>query len=82
MLTQVTNIHHSKLPPIGAIGRIRGLASFNQHEKYIVEAYPLNDNVSPYSIGIHTCFVRSLKFFTREPQKVSGIWFKVDEEGK
>lgn len=81
MLTQITNFHHSKLPPIGAIGRVRRLHSFGGREKFQVVAYPLNDNVSPYSIGIHTCFIRSMWNVKTPMRRISGVWFKQDGEG-
>ncbi len=82
MLTQITNFHHSKLPPIGALGRVRGLHTFDEREKFQVVAYPLNDNVSPYGIGIHTCFIRSVKHSKKPIRKISGFWFKQDGEGE
>jgi hypothetical protein len=57
---QRQNFHHSKLPKPGAIGHIVGLSTVNPCRKCIVVAYPLCDNVRPYSIGIHTCWIRFL----------------------
>ena len=68
------NVHHSKLPKPGAVGRIVGLSTVNPCRKCIVVAYPLCDNVRPYSIGIHTCWVRFLD--NDEIQRFSGIWFE------
>ena len=71
---QRQNVHHSKLPKPGAVGHIVGLSTINPRRKCIVVAYPLCDNVLPYSIGIHTVFVRLLD--NQEAQRVSGIWFR------
>ena len=76
MLTQITNFHHSKLPRIGAIGLVRRLHSFDGRETVQVVAYPLNDNVSPYSIGIHTCVIRSNRNVTAPVRRISGFWFR------
>jgi hypothetical protein len=68
MLTTKTNFHHSKLPKIGHIGQL--IESYNRwneprylrgdKSKYRVIAYPLCDNILPYSIGIHTVFAQRL----------------------
>ncbi len=71
---QRQNFHHSKLPKPGEIGRIVGLSTVNPCRKCIVIAYPLCDNVHPYSIGIHTCWVQFLD--NRDIQRFSGIWFE------
>lgn len=71
---QRQNIHHSKLPQVGAVGYIIGLSMVNPRRKCIVIAYPLYDNVQPYSIGIHTCWIRFLD--NHEIQRFSGIWFE------
>ncbi|MBE2270191.1 MAG: hypothetical protein IAE80_18275 [Anaerolinea sp.] len=76
MLTPKGNIHHSKLPKPGAIGRIVGLATVDPHRKCIVSHYPLCDNVLPYSRGIHTIYVRFLD--NREIARFSGMWFKTE----
>lgn len=68
------NVHHSKLPQPGTIGRMVGLSTIDSRRKCIVAAYPLCDNVCPYSIGIHTCWVRFLD--NHEIQRFSGIWFQ------
>ena len=71
------NIHHSKLPGTGAIGRIVGLSTVNPLRKCIVIAYPLTDSADyRYSIGIHTCFVKFLD--NGEIQRFSGFWFTPD----
>jgi hypothetical protein len=67
------NFHHSKLPPPGAIGHIFGLDTVDPRRKCIVSHYPLCDNVLPYSIGIHTVWVRFLD--NGEMVRFSGIWF-------
>jgi len=40
----------------------------------MVSHYPLCDNIWPYSIGIHTIYVRFLD--NREIARFSGIWFE------
>lgn len=67
------NIHQSKLPQPGAVGHMVGLSTVNPRRKCIVVAYPLCDNVWPYSHGIHTMFVRFLD--NGEITRFSGIWF-------
>lgn len=71
---QRQNFHRSKLPKLGAIGRITGLSTVNPRRKCIVIAYPLCDNVHPYSIGIHSCWVRFLD--KGDIQRFSGNWFQ------
>ncbi len=71
---QRQNFHLSKLPKPGAVGHIVGLSTINPRRKCIVIAYPLCDNVRPYSIGIHTCWVRFLD--NADIQRFSGIWFE------
>jgi hypothetical protein len=68
------NFHHSKLPKPGSVGHIVGLSTVNTRRKCIVIAYPLCDNVRPYSIGIHTCWVRFLD--NSDIQRLSGVWFE------
>jgi hypothetical protein len=70
------NYHRSKLPPPGAIGHIVGLRTVNPRRKCIVSHYPLCDNVLPYSIGIHTVWVRFLD--NGEFARFSGFWFKTE----
>ncbi len=71
---QRQNIHHSKLPQPGATGYIFGLSTVNPKRKCIVSHYPLCDNVLPYSVGIHTVYVRFLD--NHEVMRFSGIWFQ------
>ena len=72
--SQRQNVHRSKLPRPGTIGRIVGLRTVNPYRTCIVSHYPLCDNVWPYSIGIHTIYVRFLD--NREIARFSGIWFE------
>jgi hypothetical protein len=74
MLTPKANFHHSRLPVPGAVGHIVGLSTIDPQRKCIVVAYPLCDNVLPYSIGIHTVVVRFLD--NQEQMRISGIWFR------
>lgn len=72
---QRQNIHHSKLPPLGAIGHIVGLSTVNPHRKCIVSHYPLCDSADyRFSLGIHTVFVRFLD--NGEIARFSGFWFE------
>lgn len=76
------NFHHSKLPNIGEIGHItNGQNRYGEtlyinglKEPYIVESFPLCDNVRPYSFGIHTAHFRNLK--TGERKQFSGFYFE------
>ncbi len=68
------NMHHSKMPPPGAVGHIVGLSTVDPRRKCIVSYYPLCDNVQPYSRGIHTVFIRFLD--NGEIDRFSGIWFE------
>ncbi|MEL6320769.1 MAG: hypothetical protein AAFQ57_08955, partial [Cyanobacteria bacterium J06626_14] len=61
-------------PEPGAIGHIAGLSTVDPTRKCIVSHYPLCDNVLPYSIGIHTVFVRFLD--NQDIRQFSGIWFQ------
>ena len=71
---QRQNVHHSKLPKPGAVGRIVGLSTVNSRRKCIVAAYPLTDSADyGYSMGIHTVLVRFLD--SGEICRFSGIWF-------
>ena len=74
MLTPRGNIHHSNLPKPGAVGHIVGLSTVNPKRKCIVSHFPLCDNVLPYSMGIHTVYVRFLD--NHEVMRFSGIWFQ------
>ena len=69
MLTTRTNFHHSKLPKIGTIVHVHPMRIYPYMDppsrRWIVEAYPLNDNHTPdgrrvYSIGIHRVHLRAL----------------------
>ena len=68
------NFHHSKLPAPGAVGHIRGLQTIDPRRKCIVSHYPLCDNILPYSIGIHTVYIRFLD--NQEELNISGFWFE------
>jgi len=74
MLTQRTNFHHSKIPPIGAIVRIHGLERhyYSPRDRWQVVAYPLNDNVGPWSRGIYTCHIKRLR--DGRAARVSGFY--------
>ncbi len=76
MLTSRANVHHSKLPPPGAIGHIVGLRTVDPNRRCIVSHYPLCDNVLPYSTGIHTVYVRFLD--NNDICRFSGFWFQED----
>ena len=68
------NIHHSKLPEPGTIGRIVGQSAVDARRKCIAVAYPLTDSPNyHYSVGIHTVFVRFLD--DRSIRRVSGMRF-------
>ena len=53
------NYHHSKLPNLGDIVKVNihsrdfMLANKKRWQNWIVVSFNLNDNVSPYSVGIH-----------------------------
>jgi hypothetical protein len=74
MLTTRGNVHHSKLPKLGAIVtvRTRQLQPGHRYRRYIVEAYPLSDAPDSYSRGIHTVYLRALD--NGERARVSGHW--------
>lgn len=78
MLTPLGNIHHHTLPRPGEIGRLRGLerSGVSPHRRCIVEAYPLCDNVWPWSHGIHTVTVRFLD--NNERRRFSGFYFECE----
>lgn len=71
---QRQNVHHSQLPAPGAVGHIVGLSTVNPKRKCIVSHYPLCDNGLPYSLGIHTVYVRFLD--NGDIQRFSGVWFQ------
>ena len=57
------NIHHPKLPKIGAIVsvQVRPLGPGRRWRKWIVESFPLCDSADArYSWGIHTVNLRAL----------------------
>ena len=73
------NYHHSILPKIGAVGYLvdnkRGEKLYWKGKQlYQVLAFPLCDNVSPFSRGIHTAYFKSLKNGIIE--KMSGFYFE------
>jgi len=75
------NFHHSKLPELGMITKIpkevcNRLNGINPKVSYIVESFPLCDNCRPYSLGIHTCIIKSLKDGTRH--RISGFFLVSD----
>lgn len=74
MLTTAGNYHHSVLPGLGAIVsvRTRDLAPGHRYRRFIVESFPLYDNVLPYSVGIHTVNLRALD--NGEAVRVSGFY--------
>jgi hypothetical protein len=55
------NFHHSKLPSLGDIVILPGLHNVGYTGKWIVESFNLCDNILPYSIGIHTANLVSLR---------------------
>lgn len=69
MLNHKQNFHHSKLPEPGQTGYLSytqnnwlGFPTYfdGKKQKYQCVAYPLCDNVLPYSKGIHTAYFRNL----------------------
>lgn len=80
MLTSIANIHHSRLPKLGAVVRLPGLSrnGIDPKWRWIVESFPLSDAADQrYCRGIHTVNLRCLTFpaITRErPKRVSGFW--------
>ena len=82
MLSDKTNFHHSKLPSIGEIGYLIiernrfGECRYITPKKQKVEcvAFPLSDNVLPYSIGIHTAFFKNLS--NGSILRASGFYFE------
>ena len=76
MLTPRGNVHHSKLPRLGAIVTVRiyKLLPGSRYERWIVESYPLTDAADPrYSRGIHTVTLRHLGD-QRQRVRVAGHW--------
>jgi len=78
---QRQNYHYSKLPEIGSIGYlVTGKNRWGERNylygtkvKYKVVAYPLCDNVLPYSKGIHTAYFKNLK--NGKVIRMSGFYF-------
>lgn len=62
MLNTRQNFHHSKLPALGSIVTVQDRPRMFGHRfrRFIVEAFPLCDNVRPYSFGIHTAWIKAL----------------------
>lgn len=80
MLTSTRqNVHHSKLPPLGAIVtvRTRPLAPGHRFRRYIVESFNLCDSADyRYSRGIHLVNLRALD--RQERVTVAGHWCEVE----
>ena len=76
MLTPRSNLHHSRLSKAGTVVHIIGLSTIDLTRKCIVSHYPLCDNILPYSVGIHTIYVRFLD--NRQDIQISGVWFEED----
>ena len=81
MLSHKSNIHRSILPKLGEVGYlIKGTDRYGyslfwgKKSKWRVVAFPLCDNVSPYSIGIHTAYFLNLA--TGEIKRYSGFYFQ------
>lgn len=82
MLTTAANYHRSKLPQLGQIGYLtNGKTKYGEplywkgeRQKYQVIAYPLCDNVRPYSFGIHTAYFQNLR--TGDIRQFSGFYFE------
>ncbi len=79
---QKQNYHHYKLPKLGEIGYLtNGQTRFGEtifltagkKEKVMVVAFPLCDNVLPYSKGIHTAYFKNLA--NGKIKKYSGFYF-------
>ena len=71
------NYHHSKLPNLGLVAKIpdeicNRVNGIRANTKHIVIAFPLCDNVLPYSKGIHTCLIKSLH--DGKIHKISGFY--------
>jgi hypothetical protein len=79
MLTSIGNNHHSQLPKPGELGRLEGLDNngLSSRRRCQVVAFPLCDNVLPWSVGIHTVFVQFLD--NGEVRRVSGFFFTPDD---
>ena len=84
MLNTRQNFHHSKLPALGEIVTAWGLGvRVNLRSlrptlrRFIVEAFPLCDNVRPWSLGIHTVHLSALD--NGERVRVAGHWLETEE---
>jgi hypothetical protein len=71
------NIHHSKLPQPGEVGRILGLPLGESRRRCIVSHYPLCNNVPSHSRGIHTVWIRFLD--NGELRRIRGIRLQIDD---
>lgn len=88
MLTSRANVHRSKLPKIGAIGKlIMGYNRWNEPKYYkdiksrwVVIGYNVCDSANyRYSHGIHLAYFQSLEY----PEMIvelSGFYFEEDEK--
>lgn len=82
MLSQYRQNHHkSKLPSPGSVGyliskydRLGTAYHYRGKQLYQVVAYPLCDNILPWSKGIHTAYFKSLKDQT--VHQLSGFYFE------
>jgi len=76
------NYYHSILPKPGSIGYLTSgmnrwgetVYYHGEKQKYQVIAFPLCDNVLPYSIGIHTAYFQNLN--NGSIIKMSGFYFE------
>ena len=66
------NYHRTKLPDLGEIVRISDRLACYPGRRAIVEAFPLCDNILPWSVGIHTVYLRLLHNGARV--QISGFW--------
>lgn len=64
---------------MGALGHVVGLERKGISRKRLctVISFPLNDNVGPWSLGIHTCHVRFLD--NGQEMRLAGQWFEETE---
>jgi hypothetical protein len=73
------NIHHSKLPRLGAIGYLHRLSTVDPQRKCLVSHYPLTDSPDyRFSLGIHTVYVRFLD--NGETGRFSGFRFEETDQ--
>ncbi len=82
MLTTRTNVHHSTLPRLGAIGYLIEHIDrwgdvrywFGRRQRYQCVAYPVCDSADwRYSRGIHTAWFRNLR--NGKLVQMSGFYF-------